>query len=285
MEVRWVVILEMHPNDDPEEPRDLGHRATLRIGAYPPLNPHKGTCPASNFRGTDQQKGRYDQLPMTTWELPFEGSGIRYSICRPDEVAVMVRVLAETFARHDPPAVALGLTPAEFETFLTIVSATAGDDKLTVVARDVATGAMAGAVLNEDAGRPAVVEAGAISERFGPIFDLFDEIEGQIEDAGPIEPGTTLHVFMLGVDERFAGRGIAQQLVEASLANAAILGYQTATTEATNLVSQHIFAKLGFVTRAQASYGRYRRDGHATFSSIAHQGGVMSMIRELPDVA
>jgi ribosomal protein S18 acetylase RimI-like enzyme len=220
---------------------------------------------------------------MTHDELPFEISGIRYAICRPDEVAEMVRVLAATFARHDPPALAVGLTPEDFETFLTTASATAGDDGLTVVARDVASGSMAGALLNEDAGRAAELDLDAISPRFGPIFDLFGEIEGRIGDAGPIEPGTTLHLFMLGVDERFAGRGIAQRLVEASLANGAALVYRTAVTEATNLVSQHIFAKLGFVTRAQASYGDYRRDGSATFASIADQGGIMSMVRELPD--
>ena len=220
---------------------------------------------------------------MTSAELPYEHSGIRYSICRPEEVAEMVSVLAETFARHDPPAVALGLTPAEFETFLTIVSATAGEDGLTVVARDLGSGSMAGALLNEDAGRPSELDLSAISPRFEPIFDLFGEIEERIGDTGPIEPGTTLHVFMLAVGERFAGRGIAQRLVEVSLAQAVALGYRTAVTEATNLVSQHIFSKLGFVARAQASYADYRRGGSATFASIADQGGIMSMTRELPD--
>jgi len=218
---------------------------------------------------------------MTDEELPFEISGIRYSICRPDEVAAMVRVLAATFARHDPPAVAVGLAPEDFETFLTIVSATAGDDGLTVVARDVASGSMAGALLTEDAGRAAELDLGAISPRFGPIFDLFGEIEERIGDAGPIEPGTTLHVFMLGVDDRFAGRGIAQRLVETCLANGAALDYRTAVTEATNRTSQHIFSKLGFVVRAQASYAEYRRDGVATFASIAEHGGVKSMIRSM----
>ena len=83
------------------------------------------------------------------------------------------------------------------------------------------------------------------------------------------------------VDDRFARRGIAQRLVEVSLANAVALGYRTAVTEATNLVSQHIFSKLGFATRAQASYGDYRGGGNATFASIADQGGIMSMARNL----
>lgn len=218
---------------------------------------------------------------MTSEELPFEHSGVRYSICRPEEVEEMVSVLAETFARRDPPEVALGITAQEFARFLTAVSATAGDDGLSIVARDLASGSMAGALLNEDAGRQSERARGASSSRSGPISDLFRELDAQVGDAGPTVPGTTLHVFMLGVDDRFAQRGIAQRLVEASLANAAALGYRTAVTEATNLISQHIFAKLGFVTRAEASYGDYRRDGHATFASIAHQGGIKSMTLEL----
>lgn len=222
------------------------------------------------------------RVATTARELPFEIEGIRYSVCQPTEVPEVIAVLARSFSRHDPPAVALGLTEDDFRAYLAFVTAKAGKDRLTIVARDVATTEMAGAVSTEDAGAPIQLDLDTLSPRFGPIYELFGELDAVIGDTEPIEPGTTLHVFMLGVDERFAGRGIAQQLVEASLANAVTLGYRTAVSEATNLVSQHIFAKLGFVTRAKASYRDYRRDGRATFASIADQGGVMSMIRELP---
>ena len=33
VKVRRQVILELHSNDDPEEPRDLRHRATALVGA------------------------------------------------------------------------------------------------------------------------------------------------------------------------------------------------------------------------------------------------------------
>jgi hypothetical protein len=34
VEVRRVVIIEVHPDDDPEEARDLRHRATVLAGAW-----------------------------------------------------------------------------------------------------------------------------------------------------------------------------------------------------------------------------------------------------------
>jgi ribosomal protein S18 acetylase RimI-like enzyme len=192
----------------------------------------------------------------------------------------MIDLLAETFARHDPPAVVLGITQDDFKAYLSIICANAGDDGLSIVARDVESGIMAGALRTEDAARSAQIDLASLSPRFEPIFDLFGELEAKVDDVDPIESGTTLHVFMLGVDERFSRRGIAQRLVEVALANGAAMGYGTAVTEATNLVSQHIFEKLGFSARAQASYADYRRDGIATFASIANHRGIISMARK-----
>ncbi|HKZ91126.1 MAG TPA: GNAT family N-acetyltransferase, partial [Candidatus Limnocylindrales bacterium] len=67
------------------------------------------------------------------------------------------------------------------------------------------------------------------------------------------------------MNERFERRGIGQHLVRACQANGARLGYRLAVVEATNRVSQHIFEKLGFVSRAQTLYADYRRDGIAAF--------------------
>ena len=193
----------------------------------------------------------------------------------------MIGLLAGTFARRDPPAVVLGITRDDFDAYLSIICANAGDDGLSIVARDLDSGVMAGALLAEDAARPAQIDLATLSPRFEPIYDLFGELEAEIDDVEPIDPGTTLHLFMLGVDERFAGRGIAQRLVETCLANGGVLGYRFAVTEATNRTSQHIFSKLGFVTRAEAGYAEYRRDGVATFAPISEHGGIKSMTRSI----
>ena len=86
---------------------------------------------------------------------------------------------------------------------------------------------------------------------------------------------------MLGVADAFAGRGIAQELVRASLANGAQRGFRRAVTIATNPVSQHIFRKLGFAALATTSYADYRHDGKAVFASIADRGGPVAMARDI----
>ncbi len=184
-------------------------------------------------------------------------SGIEYSVCRPQDTPDMARLLAESFTQHDPPAVAVGLTPNEFEAFVELWSPAAGVDGLTIVARD-ATGQLAGVLLTDDAATPPPQGLEAVSDKFDPILDLLGQIDAEYRDVRTIEPGQTLHLFLLGVAEQFTRRMIGQHLVSACLANGAIKGYTSAVTEATNLVSQHIFGRLGFEKRAERSYGEYR---------------------------
>ena len=196
----------------------------------------------------------------------------------------MARLLAVTFARHDPPAVALGLTAEEFEAFVTVVCRSAGVERLTISARDVASGEMVAALLAEDGATSPPAGMDDLSPRFEPIFELFGQLDEQTPSPHPTAPGEVVHLFLLGVDATFMGRGIAHRLVATCVANASACGYRTAVTEATNGVSQHIFAKLGFVGRAQGSYADYRRDGVALFASIAGHGGPMAMSRDITDV-
>ena len=213
--------------------------------------------------------------------LPHDEAGVRYSVCDPADVPELRRMLALTFTESDPMPVAVGLDPDGFEAFVALVVGPESTRGLTVVARDLASGVLAGALLNEDAATPPPEGLATLSHKYDPIFDLLDQLDAQVAEPPITEPGSVLHLFLLGVDPRFAGRGIAQRLVQASLAHGSALGYGTAIAEATNRTSQHIFRKAGFRTRAQASYADYRRDGVAVFSSISEHGGPAAMVREL----
>jgi ribosomal protein S18 acetylase RimI-like enzyme len=215
--------------------------------------------------------------------LLHEVSGIEYRVCQPDDTPEIGRLLAESFTRHDPPAVAVGLMPDEFEAFVTLWLPGAGADGLTVVARDRETGQLAGALLTDDAAAVPPQGLDGLSEKFDPIFDLLGQIDTEYRDGRTIVSGQYLHLFLLGVAEQFARRGIGQQLVAACLRNGAARGYTSAITEATNPVSQHIFRGLGFKNQAERSYGEYRFGGSAVFASIAEHGGPMIMDRHIDD--
>jgi len=208
-------------------------------------------------------------------------ASLLFEACRASDVPEMCRMLAETFARNDPPAVAVGLTPAEFEAFVRLVSTSELTRELTIVARDQASGSLAGAMLTEDAASQLPEGMDELSQKFDPIFDLFSLLDAQLAEPPVTEPGDVLHLFLLGVDDRFAGQGVGQGLVLEALNNGIARGYRAAVVEATNLRSQHIFSKLGFTTRAQTSYAAYRREGVPVFASITEHGGPVSMIRAL----
>ena len=220
---------------------------------------------------------------MSNNPLLHEVSGIEYRVCLPDDTPEIGRLLAENFTKHDPPAIAVGLTPDEFEAFVTLWLPGAGVDGLTIIARDSGTGQIAGALLTDDAAAPPPEGIEGLSEKLDPIFDLLGQIDTDYREGRTILSGQYLHLFLLGVAEQFTRRGIGKGLVAACLQNGAAKGYTSAVTEATNPTSQHIFRELGFEKQAERSYGEYRFGGSAVFASIAKHGGPMTMDRRIQD--
>lgn len=213
--------------------------------------------------------------------IPFATrGGIEYRLLSEHDAPEMMRLLGKTFARRDPPAVAVGLTAAEFERFVALLCGHAATQGLTIVARSAETGEMAGVLLAEDSSSPLPAGMETLSVKFDPIFDILGQLESAYRSK-PVDPGESVHLFLLGVSERYGGQGIGSQLVAQSIANATRKGYRIAVTEATNRTSQHIFRKAGFVERVRGSYQEHRFDGQAFFGAIAEHGGPILMDKPL----
>jgi ribosomal protein S18 acetylase RimI-like enzyme len=206
---------------------------------------------------------------------------VNYSIYTASDADEMARLLGEVFAQRDPPAVATGLTPAEFETFVQLFCPKAVSESLTIVAREAATGAMIGALLTEDSASAPPDGIDRLSPKFDPIFDILGQLDAEYRRGEAVHPGESMHLFLLGVAQGFAGKGVAQRLVSECLANGARKGYRVAVTEATNKTSQHVFRKQGFIERVRRSYAGHRFEGQALFQSIAEHGGPILMDKRL----
>jgi ribosomal protein S18 acetylase RimI-like enzyme len=210
-----------------------------------------------------------------------EHIGINYGVAEESDLEDMTRLLGAVFSRHDPPAVATGLTPAEFEDFVRLLCPGVACGRLTIVGRSVETGQLAGALLTEDSASTLPTGIDRLSGKFEPIFDILGQLDADYRQGQPVAPGESLDLFLLGVAETFGGQGVAQQLVASCLANGVRRGYRTAVTEATNNVSQHIFRKQGFVDRVQRSYRDHRYEGRAFFAGIEGHVGPILMDRPL----
>jgi predicted acetyltransferase len=90
-----------------------------------------------------------------------------------------------------------------------------------------------------------------------------------------------LHLFMLRVDGQFAGQGIGQKLIKASLRNGSRKGYRMALTEATGKVSQHIFRKYGFADRFGVACSNFKYENRLVFASICEHEEAILMDRSL----
>ncbi len=210
-----------------------------------------------------------------------EHQTIEYGVYAASDAEEMARLLGEVFSRQDPPAVAVGLTPSEFEAFVRLFCPKAAVEGLTIVARQAGTRELVGALLTEDSALTVPDGMDRLSPKFEPIFDILGQLEAEYRSGQAVRPGELLHLFLLGVAESVTGRGVAQRLVSMCLEHGARKGYRLAVTEATNKVSQHIFRKLGFAERVRRSYLSHRFNGRAVFASIAEHGGPILMDRPL----
>lgn len=210
---------------------------------------------------------------------------ISYRLYRDTDSDDLSRLLSKEFAERDPPAVAVGLEPSEFESFVRLFCRQAVAQELTIVAHCVETGEMCGALLTEDSASGLPDGIDQLSEKLDPIFDILGQLDEEYRDGEDVVPGESIHLFLLGVKQSFSGRGVAQKLISKCLANGASRSYRMAVTEATNKASQHVFQKQGFAERVRRSYGAYKFDGRHPFESIIDQGGPALMDKDLGSIA
>jgi len=92
---------------------------------------------------------------------------INYGVYTATDADEMARLLGEVIAHRDPPAIAVGLTPAEFESFVRLFCPKAATEGLTIVARSAETGEMIGALLTEDSSGAPPEGMERLSAKFG----------------------------------------------------------------------------------------------------------------------
>ena len=193
----------------------------------------------------------------------------------------MARLLGEVFSLHDPPAVAVGLPADQIERLVAAFGPKALDEELSVVARRPGSDDLVGAVLVEDFATPPPSGALGLAPAFAPIGALLESLDVQYQADRHVTPGAFVHIFMVGVARHAGGRGLAHRLIKECLDRARTRGYRIAVTEATNVVSQHIFRKLGFRDVLLASYADFTFNGQKVFSSIVGSEATILMEKEL----
>ena len=206
---------------------------------------------------------------------------IRCELLKRNDVQQLVHLVARTWSADEPLSAALGLLAPDIERFLRTASEQLLSDGLTMVARDVASNKLAGALIAEDLASPLPVEPENLSPKFEPIFSLMSGLAEEYRKGRTLSAGQHLHICVLATDRRHRGHGVAQRLVDAIIENGLDQGYRYAVAEPTGAAAQHIFRKAGFTERSRAPYATFRCGSGAPFASIQGQDAALLMDKSL----
>ncbi|MCL7421867.1 MAG: hypothetical protein M8364_13275 [Methylobacter sp.] len=209
-----------------------------------------------------------------------ETESVQYELVDISEFDNMAMMAAEAFTRYEPISSALNISSEDFADFIRLLEPKLVREQLTVIARNQETQQIIGAMISDDFAIEPPKEILHLSDNFEPVWSVLDELDSQ--RLGRILPeGEYLHFFLLAVDHRQTGRKIAKNLVRTCMENGVGKGYKTGVVEASGVVSQHIFRKLGFVDRFEILYKTFMFQGNRIFDSIEEQHGIILMDKAL----
>lgn len=97
------------------------------------------------------------------------GIALEYRIYRNADAEPVTALLADVFPRHDPLALAAGVSSGDFAAFVRTLLPQADHDGLTIVACVPATGEIVGVMLTHDAAAYVPLELSDLSEKFEPM--------------------------------------------------------------------------------------------------------------------
>ncbi len=201
---------------------------------------------------------------------------------REPDVEAAARFYTGVFLRDEPTTRRHAPDPVRFLPYARFYVRSLVSMELSFLARDESTGELIGFVfcidLLDDPAQegPTMVE---FLSQFGEAVAMIDELEARHLDRESIPRGSSLHIFQIGVDGQYRGRGTAQALIRRALVNARDRGFEQAVADCTNSTSKHAFERCGFAERGFSSYESFDMDGVRFFSGL--EGGIFLMVKDL----
>ena len=171
-------------------------------------------------------------------------NGIRFETLSANDLEETIAMVSESFVISEPMASHLSVPIEAFLSFMSLLKDQLIKEEVTIIARDEKTGQILGATINEDLIQPGPErEPQKLHPSFVPIFTLLEGLTHRYIDDHDFRPGQCLHIFMIAVRPEERGRNLAQNLVRFTAEHAAKRDFSWIITEATGVISQHIFGK------------------------------------------
>ena len=175
-----------------------------------------------------------------------------------------------------------GNDEGEFRDYLAYMCAHCAETGLGYVARCTQSDTVIGAVLCNDL--LETFQSAFFQDDFtgDPMMGLLKQLNQQYFTSFNIPPNTYLNIKFIGVDARFAGNGVAAELLRAVLAQGTAQQFTYAHTESAGSRSQYLFGKkMGFEDVATLNYADYVFQGATPFVPSEDHQSIQLMIKTL----
>ncbi len=190
---------------------------------------------------------------------------IQYRIMQPQDIDAAAACISNSFTQHEPLTTFLGISRRDFTIYVTNICQQIVNQQLSIIAEK--DGEIIGVRLaaQQQSYKTPVIPC----VQMMTVAALFAQLH---QHANQNDTQDRLHLIMMGVDEAFHNHGIAQQLMQKTLANARQRGYRHAIVEATSSITQHIFInKLGFRIVNEIAYKNFRHQQKLVLKNIPEQ--------------
>ena len=180
-----------------------------------------------------------------------------------DDLRFAIEFTSQIFADKEPTSVALGVTSDEFTDVFRSIMEKSILSRYSYASRSEHGDAVA---LNLPYDQFLEVEYNVI-DKIEPMFALFDAMKYT-------PTGKCLYVFSFASD----GRGLASQLLQHTIDEARKEGFESILADCTNIKSQKLFERHGFVTRSEVTYGGFEhKSGTYSFKNISNTRSIKKM--------
>jgi len=198
---------------------------------------------------------------------PNEDSQFKYVILTEDQIEEASQVVGRAFTR-EPMTEALHLTYQQVYDDFRIVVENLIPQGMSIGAIDTKSGKLAGVCINKDFIVEPVAEDTGHSDALA-VFDLVDELDAQAPELKTLEPNHMFHLYILAVDEEFAGHHIGVELAKHTDDLAHELKFKQMLVEVTGPLSQHICIDyIGCTEIGRVNYKDFTFHGKKVFKDI-----------------
>jgi GNAT superfamily N-acetyltransferase len=210
----------------------------------------------------------------------IEQQQFTYAILTNAQIKEACEVVGRAFT-HEPMTEALNLSYEQVYDDFKMVVENLIPEGMSFAAIDTATNAIAGVCINKDFTVEPVAEGSDHSDALA-VFDLVDELDAQSPELKTLSEHEMFHLYILAVDEAYAGNGVGVELAKHTDELAKALGFKQMIVEVTGPLSQHIcIDRIGCQEIGRVNYQDFEFHGEKVFKDIKEVDACLLVRKDL----